>query len=50
MRKLQFKKILLIVDAIELREISLQEAPLALYEEIANEYYAMKLSGSGRTL
>ncbi len=44
MRKLQFKKILLIVDAIELREISLQEAPLALYEEIANEYYAMKLS------
>ena len=41
MRKLQFKKILLILDAIELREITLQEAPIALYEEMANEYLSL---------
>ena len=44
MRKLQFKKILSIIDAIELRGISLQDTPICLYEEMANEYFSMKLN------
>lgn len=43
MRKLQFKKILSIIDAIELRGISLKDTPISLYEEMANEYFSMKL-------
>ena len=44
MRKMLFKKILSILDAIELQGVSLHDAPLRVYEEIAGEYYAMKLS------
>lgn len=43
MRKLQFKKILSIIDVIELRGISYEETPICLYEEMANEYFSMKL-------
>ena len=43
-RKMLFKKILSILDAIELQGVSLHDAPLRVYEEIAGEYYAMKLS------
>ena len=41
-----FKKILSILDAIELQGVSLHDALLRVYEEIAGEYYAMKLSES----
>ena len=44
MRKMLFKKILSILDAIELQGVRLHDAPLRVYEEIAGEYYAMKLS------
>ena len=44
MRKMMFKKILQILDTIELQGISFHEAPIRLYEEIAGEYYAMKMS------
>ena len=44
MRKMLFKKIFSILDAIELQGVSLHDAPLRVYEEIAGEYYAMKLS------
>lgn len=43
MRKLQFKKILSIIDAIELRGIMFHNASISLYEEMADEYFSMKL-------
>lgn len=44
MRKLQFKKILLSIDTIELKGLTYQETPITLYEEMANEYFTIKLS------
>ena len=44
MRKLLFKKVLTILDAIELQGITLHQAPIRVYEELANDYYASKLS------
>ena len=43
MRKLQFKKLLNILDAIEIQGISFESAPVRLYEEIANEYFSLKM-------
>ena len=44
MRKSVFKKVLAIIDAIELQGIPFQDAPIKVYEEIANDYYNLKLS------
>ena len=38
-----FKKILAVLDAIELQGIDLHHAPIRVYEELANDYYATKL-------
>lgn len=50
MRKTVFKKILAIIDAIELQGISYQDAPIRVYEEIANDYYNVKLSELKHTI
>ncbi|WP_416325932.1 HNH endonuclease [[Eubacterium] hominis] len=44
MRKSVFKKVLAIIDAIELQGISFESSPIKVYEEIANDYYNLKLS------
>lgn len=44
MKKLIFKKLLLILDAIELHSISLEETPLKVYEKLIDDHYAIKLS------
>lgn len=38
-----FKKILAVLAAIELQGIDLHHAPIRVYEELANDYYATKL-------
>lgn len=44
MRKSLFKKILGILDYIELTGVSFHDAPIKVYEEMANDYYHVKLS------
>lgn len=44
MRKMLFKKILTILDTIELYSISLHDTPLKVYEILINDYYSLKLS------
>lgn len=39
-----FKKILTILDTIELYSISLHDTPLKVYEILVNDYYSLKLS------
>lgn len=43
MRKLQFKKLLSILDIIEIQGISYEDAPIRLYNEINDEYFSLKL-------
>ena len=43
MRKMLFKKVLTILDAIELQGIDLHHTPIEVYEALANDYYASKL-------
>ena len=44
MRKSTFKKVLSIIDSIELHGISFHDLPLRIYESLANECYIIKLS------
>ena len=44
MKKLIFKKLLLILDAIELHSITLEETPIKVYEKLINDAYNIKLS------
>lgn len=44
MKKMIFKKILSILDTIELYGVDLHKAPLLVYEELAKSYYSIKLS------
>lgn len=44
MRKAIFKKVLSIIDAIELHGIDFYDLPLRVYEILANDYYQVKLS------
>ena len=37
MKKMLFKKILAVLDAIELQGIDLHHAPIRVYEELAND-------------
>lgn len=43
MRKMFFKRILSILDAIEIYDISIQDAPVKVYEELVDDYNAIKL-------
>lgn len=43
MKKTLFKKILSVLDEIELYGITLKEAAIHVYEEVANDYYGFKL-------
>lgn len=43
MRKLQFKKILSILDAIEIQGIAYKDAAVKVYDTLANEYFSMKM-------
>ncbi len=44
MKKMIFKKILSILDTIELYGVDLHKAPLLVYEELTRSYYSIKLS------
>ena len=44
MRKSVYKKILSVIDAIELQGIPFEQSAIRVYEEIANDYYNLKLS------
>lgn len=44
MRKSVYKKILSVIDAIELQGITFEQSAIRVYEEIANDYYNLKLS------
>lgn len=44
MKKLIFKKLLLVLDAIELHSITLEETPIKVYEKLINDAYSIKLS------
>lgn len=43
MRKMFFKRILSILDAIEIYDISYQDAPVKVYEELVGDYNSIKL-------
>lgn len=43
MKKMLFKKILTVLDAIELQGIDLYHTPIRIYEELTNDYYGTKL-------
>lgn len=43
MKKTFFKKLLAILDEIELQGVTLHDAPLQVYEELASDYYGFKL-------
>ena len=44
MRKTIFKKILTVLDQIELQGVTLHDTPLRVYEELVNDYAGYKLS------
>ena len=44
MKKLIFKKILLLIDIVELQGITLEETPVKVYEELTNDYFSVNLS------